>query len=66
MRQGILMIKYANNHPKEFSSQVGPFMIGTMQLTAAGFTELVNIVMICMQNTIMDCVLNFIALGTIS
>jgi hypothetical protein len=37
-----------------------------MQLSAAVFTELVNIVMICLQSTIMDCVLNFIALGTIA
>ena len=37
-----------------------------MQFTAAVFTELVNIVMICMQETIMDIVLNFIALGTIA
>ena len=60
------MIKYLNNHPKEFSAHVAPFMIASMQLTAAGFTELVNIVMICMQETIMDCVLNFIALGAIA
>lgn len=41
-------------------------MIATMQLSAAAFTELVNIVMICMQDNIMDCILNFIALGAIA
>ena len=60
------MIKYSNNHSKEFTSELAPFLVGSMQLSAAGFTELVNIVMICLQSTIMDCVLNFIALGTIA
>lgn len=60
------MIKYSNSHSKEFTSELAPFLVGSMQLSAAGFTELVNIVMICQQNTIMDCVLNFIALETIA
>ena len=45
---------------------MAPFSVAVMQLSAAVFTELVNIVMICLQSTIMDCVLNFIASGTIA
>ena len=60
------MIKYVNNNPKKFTTELAPIILGMMELSVAGFTELVNIVMICMQHTVMDCVLNFIALGTIS
>ena len=37
-----------------------------MQLFGALATELINICLICGQDTIMDCIMNFIALGVIS
>ncbi len=37
-----------------------------MKLIGALLTEVVNIFLICSQNNIMDCVMNFIALGVIA
>lgn len=60
------MIKYFNNHPDEFCHRVTPVLVGSMQLFVALFTELINILLICGQTTIMDSVMNFIALGVIA
>ena len=37
-----------------------------MKLGGSVMTEVVNILLICKQDTIMDCVMNFIALGVIA
>jgi hypothetical protein len=37
-----------------------------MQLIGALFTEIINIILICGQETIMDTIVNFIALGVIA
>lgn len=60
------MLKYTNNHPKEFDNEVSPVMIALMQLIIALFTEVVNMCLICAQETTMDVIMNFIALGVIA
>ena len=43
-----------------------PLFYAYMKFFGAFLTEIVNILLLCSQNTVMDCVLNFIALGVIS
>jgi hypothetical protein len=60
------MIKYFTSHRSRFDSGIQPFLIPFMKLCGSLFTECVNIFLICQQTTIMDCVMNFIALGVIA
>ena len=60
------MLKFKNNHSDEFTHFWEPTFIPLMQITASLFTEAINIALICLQPTIMDCIMNFIALGAIS
>lgn len=67
VRQGIAMLKYYNNHSGDFVGRGNePAVVATMQLIGALFAETVNIVLICSQLTVIDSVLNFIALGVIT
>lgn len=59
------MIKYLSNHSEDFDDVDAPFLIAMMKLTSSVLTEIINIFLICGQNTIMDCIMNFIALGII-
>ena len=45
---------------------MGPFQIAIMQFIGAFFTEIINILVICSLPTIMEIIMNFIALGAIS
>ena len=65
IRVALLMIKYFANHRSLFDETNHPFYISLMKLFGALLTEIVNILLICKQTTIMDCVMNFIALGII-
>lgn len=60
------MMKYLANHHEDFSETMGPFQIAVMQFIGAFFTEIINILVICSCPTIMDVIMNFIALGAIS
>ena len=60
------MMKYLANHNESFSGTMGPFQIAIMQFIGAFFTEIINILVICSCPTIMDVIMNFIALGAIS
>ena len=60
------MIKYFAWHRSFFDHTNHAFMIACMKLCGALFTEIVNILLICNQKTIMECVMNFIALGVIA
>ena len=62
----LLMIKYFAWHRCFFDRTNHAFVIACMKLCGALFTEIVNILLICNQRTIMDCVMNFIALGVIA
>ena len=60
------MFKFFIKHRPLFDSVSYPILIINMKLLGSLFTEIVNILLICMQTTTMDCVLNFIALGIIA
>jgi hypothetical protein len=60
------MIKYYAWHRSLFDKTNHGFIIAFMKLCGALFTEVVNILLICNQKTIMECVMNFIALGVIA
>ncbi len=62
----LLMIKYFAYHRSFFDKTNHAFMIACMKLFGSLLTEIVNILLICNQKTIMDCVMNFIALGVIA
>lgn len=66
VRQCVDMLEYLSYHYDDFSSVFVPFCIINMQLFAALFTEIINLCLICTQNTAMDAVINFIALGGIA
>lgn len=66
VRQALVMLKYYNDHHSAFAEPVPAVAIAVMQLAAALFTEVININLICAQDTIMDCIMNFIALGVIA
>ena len=50
----------------QFDHPFVPFSIGIMKLSGTLFTEIINILLICSQTTVMNCVLNFIALAVIA
>ena len=60
------MLRYLNNHQNKFSNVLAPFCITQMKLYGALFTEIINLLLICGQETVMDCIINYIALGAIS
>jgi hypothetical protein len=60
------MMKYLANHHNQFSGILGPLLIALMQFIGAFFTEIINILVICSLPTIMEIIMNFIALGAIS
>ncbi|TNV72290.1 hypothetical protein FGO68_gene10053 [Halteria grandinella] len=66
IKQSLDMQKYLANHTEQFSSRLAPYLIALMQLFGALFTEVINLCLICGQSSIMDVIINFIALGAIS
>eukprot|EP00352_Strombidinopsis_acuminata_P005411 CAMPEP_0176357120 /NCGR_PEP_ID=MMETSP0126-20121128/14537_1 /TAXON_ID=141414 ORGANISM="Strombidinopsis acuminatum, Strain SPMC142" /NCGR_SAMPLE_ID=MMETSP0126 /ASSEMBLY_ACC=CAM_ASM_000229 /LENGTH=83 /DNA_ID=CAMNT_0017710573 /DNA_START=1582 /DNA_END=1833 /DNA_ORIENTATION=+ len=65
-KQGLNIMKYALNHPTDFKNPVIVWLIGFMQFFMVVFVELVNILVICGQDKVYDCIVNFIALGIIA
>ena len=66
IRVSLSMIKYFANQRTLFDETNHPFYLSVMKLTGAILTEIVNILLICKQTTIMDAVMNFIALEVIA
>lgn len=60
------MLKFQCFHRPLFDSNYQPFCISMMKLTAAWSTEVMNIILICRQDNVMEAVMNFIALGVIA
>mgnify|MGYP000887644699 CR=1 FL=1 len=60
------MMKFANNHPWLFRSWSQAFLVGFVQMIVAGLTELVNIVVVITSNTVLNVIMNFLALVIIS
>lgn len=64
--QGSNLLKYLNNHEEDFHGVFAPSIIARMQIIVTLFTEIINIILICGQSDVMDCIFNFIALGAIA
>ena len=60
------MLRYLNNHPEEFDYILQPCLVALMQASGAMFTEIINIGLLCGQDTIIDSIINFVALGAIA
>ena len=60
------MMKYSVNHPWKFESYIEAFWVGFMQTFVVLSVELVNLVVLNTNPTIMDILMNFLALVIIS
>jgi hypothetical protein len=60
------MMKFFFNNREQFDDSSLPFFITQMKFAGALMTEIVNILLLCQQNSVMDCVLNFVALACIA
>jgi len=66
LKQGLEIMKYTNNHPHKFSNWVVPFGLGFLQTSMVGLIELVNLVYICANRSIMNIVMNYVALAVVA
>lgn len=66
IRHALNMLKYLANHPDEFYNLLMPYAVVHMQIISCLFTEIVNIILICGQNTSQDTIVNYVALGAIT
>ena len=62
LRQGFSMMKYALNHPWKFVNWSRAFRVGFFQLSAVLTLEIVNLTFMLTNATIVDIIMNFIAL----
>ena len=60
------MMKYSVNHPWKFENYIEAFWVGFMQAFIVLSVELVNLVVLNTNPTIMDILMNFLALVIIS
>ena len=66
LNQGLKFMKYALNHPWKFNNWVNAFFIGFFQFIVLISIEAVNLGLNLSSETIMDTILNFLALIFIS
>lgn len=66
IKQGLEIMKFANNHHEVFSNWWIPFFLGFLQAQMVALIELVNLINICAQNNIMDVVMNYVALAVVA
>ena len=59
-------MKFANNHPWLFRSWMQAYFIGFMQFIVVMVVEIVNLVILTTNNTVMDIIMNFLALVILS
>lgn len=59
-------MKYAMNHPYKFDAWFKAFIVGFAQMFALVSVELVNVVVLLTNPTVMDTIMNFLALVIIS
>ena len=60
------MMKFANNHPWLFRDWFSAYMVGFCQFSVVLSVEIVNLVILTTNNTVMDIIMNFLALVIIS
>ena len=66
LNQGFLLMKYALNHPWKFASWYNAFFIGFCQMLMILSVEFVNMNMLLTNETILETLMNFLALNIIS
>ncbi|TNV81350.1 hypothetical protein FGO68_gene15894 [Halteria grandinella] len=65
VKQSMEMLIYFANHYVSFSDGLAPLLITLMKFLSSLFTELVCLWLLCGQETVIDCIINFFALGAI-
>ena len=66
IKQGLDMMKFANNHHFLFRRWGVAYIVGFTQLSLVVMVELINVVILVTNNTIMDTLMNFLALVIIA
>ena len=66
LQQGMKMMKYAVNHPWKFVDYRLAYSIGLMQTAVVITVEVVNFVALITNDTVLDIVMNFLALVVIA
>ena len=66
IKQGLNMMKYSANHPWKFDSYHEAYFVGFAQAMIVLSVEMVNLAVLNTNNTIMDILMNFLALVIIS
>lgn len=64
--QGFKLMKYANNHHWKFRSWASAYGIGLIQMLVVVVVEVVNLAVLQTNQTIMDIIMNFLALVIIA
>ena len=65
-KQGFSLMKYANNHPWKFRDWSQAYSIGACQTMVVITVEVVNLAILITNQTIMDIIMNFLALVIIA
>ena len=66
LEQGLRMMIYVCNHPWKFRFASIAFIIGLTQMCMVLFVETINVFILCANSTIMDIIMNFLALVVIA
>ena len=61
-KQGLAMMKFANNHWWKFDSWFAAYMIGLTQMLYVVLVETVNLIILTTNVTILDVIMNFLAI----
>ena len=59
-------MKYSINHPWKFSSWWGAFNVGLFQFGILLLVEFVSLMVLLLQNSVLDVLMNFLALTIIT
>ena len=59
------MMKFSMNHPERFKTKFLPYFIGFLQVIASLWIEYINIFILLSNESVMDVVMNFLALNVI-
>lgn len=66
LNQGLNIMKYSMNHHWKFKNWFSAYMVGFCQMTVVVSVELVNLIVLLTNGTVMDTIMNFLALVIIS
>ena len=61
-KQGFAMMKFANNHWWKFDNWFAAYMVGMTQMLYVVLVEMVNIIILTTNVTMLDVIMNFLAL----